>query len=75
MRVLLQNTETKLYFVDTNQWTDDPSKAKDFQEVEHAAQIYHLQGPAYAKIVVEPNALELRRDPVEALLKYVQASG
>ena len=73
MRVLLQNAETKLYFVDTNQWTDDPSKAKDFQEVENAAQIYHIHDLAYAKIVVESGPTEARRDPMEALLKLVQA--
>jgi hypothetical protein len=52
MRVLLQNTETKLYFVDTNEWTDDPLKATDFEEVEHAAEAYDTQDVAYAQIVV-----------------------
>ena len=54
MRVLLQNTETNLYFVDPNQWTDDPLKATDFEEVEHAARAYHTQDLAYARIVLEP---------------------
>jgi hypothetical protein len=53
MRVLLQNTETKLYFVDNDEWTDDPLKATDFEEVEHAARVYHLHDLAYARIVIE----------------------
>jgi hypothetical protein len=75
MRVLLQNSETKLYFIDTNEWTDDPSKARDFQEIELAAQIYHTQDLAYAQIVVEPGPPGRRAESLGELLKYVQAHG
>lgn len=54
MRVLLQNTETQLFFINPNQWTTDPLKATDFEEVENAAQVYHIQDLAYARIVVDP---------------------
>jgi hypothetical protein len=53
MRVLLQNTETKLYFISGKEWTDDPAKAMDFEEVENAAQAYHTQDLVYARIVVD----------------------
>jgi hypothetical protein len=75
MRVLLQNTETKLYFVDTNEWTEDPGKAKDFEQVEHAARIYHLQDLAYASIVVEQGPPSRKQEFFGELLKYVQAQG
>ena len=72
MRVLLQNTETKLYFVDTDEWTGDPAKARDFEQVEQAAEIYHLQGLAYARIVVEPGPPGQKQEFLGELLKYVQ---
>ncbi|HLH54708.1 MAG TPA: hypothetical protein VKY92_13935 [Verrucomicrobiae bacterium] len=56
MRVLLQNTETKLYLIGCNQWTDDPSKATDFQEVQSAAEAYEIEDLAYARIVVDQAA-------------------
>lgn len=54
MRVLLQNTETKLYFICADEWTDDPSQATDFQEIQNAAAAYDSEDLAYARIVVEP---------------------
>ena len=56
MRVLLQNAETKLYFINANEWTDDPLKATDFEEVEQAVQTYDTQDLRYAKIVLEPGS-------------------
>ena len=53
MRVLLQNTETKLYFIDSDKWTDDPLQATDFEEVEMAAEVYHRNDLDYARIVVQ----------------------
>lgn len=57
MRVLLQNTETKLYFIDRDNWTDDPLQATDFEEVEMAAEIYHRNDLDYACIVVQSPSL------------------
>jgi hypothetical protein len=75
MRVLLQNTETKLYFIDTNEWTDDPAKARNFEDVQLAERIYNSQGLAYARIVVEQGPPEQRREVLGELLKYIQAQG
>jgi len=75
MRVLLQNTETKLYFIDVGEWTDDPTKAKDFEEVELAAQMYHANDLAYAQIVVENGSGARKPQILEELMKYVQAQG
>lgn len=73
MRVLLQNAETKLYFIDANEWTDDPLKATDFQHVEHAAHIYHRQDLAYARIVVEHGPPSPSPQSVTDLLRQVHA--
>ena len=73
MRVLLLNTETKLYFVDPNEWTNDPLKATDFEQVERAAQAYHSQDLAYAQIVVEPGMPDRVPEVLAGLLKQVQA--
>lgn len=68
MRVLLQNTETKLYFINSNEWTEDPIKATDFEEVELAAQAYHAQDLAYAQIILEPGLAPARRPELMAEL-------
>lgn len=73
MRVLLQNAETKLYFIETGEWTEDPTKASDFEEVERAAHVYHARNLAYAQIVVEGPAQQ-DRQVLEDLLKYVQSN-
>ena len=75
MRVLLQNTETKLYFIDADDWTDEPSKATDFEDVDNAAQVYHVQNLVYARIVVEPGPIAQKPRSLGELLKYVQAQG
>ena len=75
MRVLLQNTQTKLYFINADDWTDDPLKATDFEEVERAEEVYHRQGVAYAQIVVEPGPPSPKAQVLGELLKYVQAAG
>jgi hypothetical protein len=72
MRVLLQNSVTKLYFIEKGQWTDDSSKATDFREIERAEKMYHSHDLAYAQIVVEPGPLD-RREVMGELLNDVQA--
>jgi hypothetical protein len=75
MRVLLQNTETKLYFIDINQWTDDPLKATDFEEVQHAAHAYHSQGIAYAQIVIDSSLPSVQPQMVDELVRQLQVPG
>jgi len=54
MRVLLQNTETKLYYLGPDQWTEDRSKALDFEHINQAVQTYTTENLYYAEIVFEP---------------------
>jgi hypothetical protein len=75
MRVLLQNTETKLYFISPDEWTNDPLKATDFEEVEVAAEAYHTKDLAYAQIVLEPGLAPSRPQVRAALLRAIQAEG
>ena len=75
MRVLLQNTETRLYFMDIDQWTDDPLKARDFEDVERAADAYEDQDIDYARIVLEPGVAALTHHPLEELVRRLQIQG
>ena len=75
MRVLLQNTETKLYFISPDEWTNDPLKATDFEEVEVAAEAYHSKDVAYAQIVLEPGLASGRPQLRAALLRAIQPEG
>jgi hypothetical protein len=75
MRVLLQNAETKQYFVSPNDWTSDPLEATDFEEVETAAQVYHAQDVAYAQIVLEPGLPPARVQPNVGYARNAQAQG
>lgn len=75
MRVLLQNTETKLYFISPSEWTDDPVKATNFGEVEIAAEAYHSKDLAYAQIVIEPGLASSRPPIRAALLRAIQPEG
>jgi hypothetical protein len=72
MRVLLQNTETRLYFIDTDQWTDDPLQAKDFEDVERAADAYDAQDLAYARIVLEPGLASWNHHPLAELVRRLE---
>ena len=75
MRVLLQNTETKLYLIGPNEWTGDPLKATDFQEVESAAEAYHSQDLAYAQIVLEPGLPSAQTGRASEFLARAEALG
>jgi hypothetical protein len=65
MRVLLKNTETKLYFAGSDQWTQDTTQALDFEHIDRAVQAYTHEGLAYAEIVLEPGAVsEMAQSPL-----------
>ncbi len=55
MRVLLQNTETKLYFAGPNEWTEDAAKAVNFEHIDRASQVYTSENLAYAEIILTPD--------------------
>ena len=40
MKVLLRNTETRLYYAGNDQWTGDATQARDFEHVEHATRTH-----------------------------------
>jgi hypothetical protein len=75
MRVLLQNTETKLYFISPGEWTNDPLEATDFEEIDTAAEAYHSKHLAYAQIVLEPGLAPSRPQVRAALLRAIQPEG
>jgi hypothetical protein len=75
MRVLLQNTETKLYYIEADTWTDDPLRATDFEEVEQAAHVYHCQHLAYAQIIIHPGASSAKQHVFEELARQIQTHG
>ncbi len=54
MRVLLLNTETKLYYAGTNRWTERAAEAMDFEQIDRAAHVYAAENLCYAEIVIEP---------------------
>ncbi len=63
MRVLLQNTQTRLYYAAPGQWTEHLANAFDFEQVERAAQVYSLEDLPYAQIILDgtPPRVELPR--------------
>jgi hypothetical protein len=75
MRVLLQNTETKLYFISPGEWTSDPLAATDFEEIDSAAEAYHSRDLAYAQIVLEPGQSASRPRVRATLLRAIQPEG
>jgi hypothetical protein len=75
MRVLLQNTETRLYFIDADQWTEDPLKAKDFEDVERAADAYEDQDIDYARIVLETGLPSWNPHPLDELVPRLEVQG
>ncbi len=75
MRVLLQNTETNLYFIGAEQWTEDPIQATDLEDIEHAAQVYQAQNLAYARIVLHPTVQDFPRLPVWNAPRQIRAGG
>ena len=54
MRVLLQNSETKLYFAGPNEWTEDSAKALNFEHIDRATEVYANENLTYAEIVLDP---------------------
>ena len=72
MPVLLQNTETRLYFINTDEWTDDPLKAKDFEEVERAADAYDEEDLSFARILVEPGLPSWNQHPLAEVVRRLE---
>ena len=73
MRVLLQNSETKLYFAGPNEWTEDSTKAVDFEHIDRATEVYSNENLTYAEIVLVPEPCtqiqDLLRSAAESALE------
>lgn len=56
MKVILHNANTDLYFIGPNMWTNDRSKAFDFERMEHAVELVRRNGLNGLELVVSfPN--------------------
>jgi hypothetical protein len=71
MKVMLQDTQTKLYYAGPGQWVKERGQAMDFERIDRAAQAYETERYPFAEILVEElgtnihMAVNLSR-PVEA---------
>ncbi len=53
MRVLLQDTQTKLYYAGPGHWVKEKTEALDFERIDRAAQAYETEKYPFAEILVE----------------------
>ncbi len=53
MKVLLQDTQTKLFYAGPGRWVKERSEAYDFERIERAAQAYDSENYPFAEILVE----------------------
>ncbi len=53
MRVLLQDTQTKLYYAGPGHWVKEKTEALDFERIDRAAQVYETEKYPFAEILVE----------------------
>ncbi len=53
MRVMLQNSETGLFYAGPSNWTSDVLHAVDFESVSHAVEAYKHERVAFAAIMVD----------------------
>ena len=52
MRVMLQNSETGLFYAGPDHWTSDTVVAIDFESIPHAVETYKHERVAFASIMV-----------------------
>ena len=53
MRVLLQDTQTKLYYAGPGRWVKERLEALDLERIDRAAQTYETENYPFAEILVE----------------------
>jgi hypothetical protein len=53
MRVLLRDTDSKLYYASPGNWVKDKSEALNFERIDRAAQAYENESYPFAEILVE----------------------
>ncbi len=59
MKVLLQDTQTKLYYAGPGRWVKERGEALDLEKIERAAQAYDTENYPFAEILVEDNGTNL----------------
>ncbi len=60
MKVLLQDTQTKLYYAGPGRWIKERSEAYDFERIERAAQAYDSENYPFAEILIEEQGTQLQ---------------
>jgi hypothetical protein len=71
MKVLLQDTQTKLFYSSPGHWVKSKEEALNFEKVDRAAQAYEMENYPFAEILVEDddpnlNAASTRQDQILA---------
>ncbi len=59
MKVLLQDTQTKLYYAGPGRWVKARREALNFEAIERAAQTYDTENYPFAEILVEDDGTKL----------------
>jgi hypothetical protein len=52
MKVLLRNTESRLYYVGNGDWTPDSSQARGFEQIELAIQFHRAERLTAMEVVL-----------------------
>ncbi len=66
MKVLLQDTQTKLYYAGPGRWVKERQEALDLEKIERAAQAYDTENYPFAEILVEDNDTNLHLPVAES---------
>jgi hypothetical protein len=59
MKVLLQDTETKLFYAGPGRWVKEKPEALNFERIERAAQVYETENYPFAEILVEDDSISM----------------
>jgi len=66
MKVLLQDTQTKLFYAGPGRWVKERAEAFDFERIDRAAQAYDTENYPFAEILVEEQGTSVRPAASEA---------
>ena len=73
MRVLLQDTQTKLYFAGPGRWVKERFEALDLERIDRAAQTYETENYPFAEILVEEQGTNMVLSASEPLSAAIPA--
>ncbi len=60
MKVLLQDTQTKLFYASPGHWVKERLEALDFERIDRAAQAYETENYPFAEILIEENGTNMQ---------------